>query len=551
MILLLSQAVSETATDFIYTWIASSDRQVKRLNGRDFLLQKSKIVLSNLAGVESKVLGIDFSRVNVVFFRRYLGAGQNTLTQSDTLNLSNENYKNINIHLAKELRKFYDYFLTLFSDDVIFISSLSADQNINKIFVLEQAIHVGLDVPDSLITNCKQEVRRFVNKKGSCIVKALDYSEFYYFRKENIVFSMLTSEIDLRSMPDVFAPSLVQKNYRKEYEVRTFIFDGKCYSMAIFSQQSDQTSIDFRNYNHKDPNRTVPYNLPTNVEKKMGFIKKAMDNGFRIDLLKYLKCNYGIGTSRDCEVKIFEVFVEDNKMELLVYEESAFREYVKRIDKKLLNNLLSRHIQEQTYKNKARSLGMAIPESKRKYHEINRQNLLFLKSLLKQGRFMGEQNLGLMDDKLLVELDMQYMKNEQYLTDSILQEVGLPINTYVPIATMKHNYFGLSPLFIILFHNQASFKALMPYKDEMIEKGYLHPREFATLKLSVKDKKITRVNIADMKLRNFFVAQDNTIEINLLRNLYCLPPYQVDYEKYRLAEKYCLQLNFGMFYGSR
>lgn len=39
--------------------------------------------------------------------------------------------------------------------------------------------------------------------------------------------------------------------------------------MAIFSQNDDQTKVDFRNYNINKPNRNVPFMLPNELESKI------------------------------------------------------------------------------------------------------------------------------------------------------------------------------------------------------------------------------------------------------------------------------------------
>lgn len=39
--------------------------------------------------------------------------------------------------------------------------------------------------------------------------------------------------------------------------------------MAIFSQEDQQTEVDFRNYNFEKPNRTVPFLLPIDLQEKL------------------------------------------------------------------------------------------------------------------------------------------------------------------------------------------------------------------------------------------------------------------------------------------
>jgi glutathione synthase/RimK-type ligase-like ATP-grasp enzyme len=78
-------------------------------------------------------------------------------------------------------------------------------------------------------------------------------------------------------MSDNFFPSLLQHSIPKLYELRIFYLGGDFYSMAIFSQEDEQTKTDFRNYNYQKPNRTVPYKLPQEIEDKLDKFMKEMD----------------------------------------------------------------------------------------------------------------------------------------------------------------------------------------------------------------------------------------------------------------------------------
>ena len=63
--------------------------------------------------------------------------------------------------------------------------------------------------------------------------------------------------------------------------------NGKIWSFAIFSQKDEQTKIDFRRYNIKNPNRNVRYNLPTEIERKIDILMKSLDlNCGSLDFLK-------------------------------------------------------------------------------------------------------------------------------------------------------------------------------------------------------------------------------------------------------------------------
>jgi glutathione synthase/RimK-type ligase-like ATP-grasp enzyme len=68
---------------------------------------------------------------------------------------------------------------------------------------------------------------------------------------------------------DSFSNSLVQKEVKKKFEIRSFFFNRTFYSSAIFSQENTKTTLDFRNYDYENPNRVVPYKLPEEIENKL------------------------------------------------------------------------------------------------------------------------------------------------------------------------------------------------------------------------------------------------------------------------------------------
>ncbi|WP_228414336.1 hypothetical protein [Chryseobacterium sp. CH21] len=78
-----------------------------------------------------------------------------------------------------------------------------------------------------------------------------------------------------------------QEKIEKDFEIRTFYLNGHCWSMAIFSQNDEQTKTDFRKYNKKKPNRNVPYLLPKHIEDKIELLMKSLDiNCGSLDFIK-------------------------------------------------------------------------------------------------------------------------------------------------------------------------------------------------------------------------------------------------------------------------
>lgn len=149
------------------------------------------------------------------------------------------------------------------------------EKRVNKLIVQHLAQAAGLKIPQSFILNTKEAA---LNIDIETITKAI--AEIATIPLGNQQFSAYTTELSqdfLRSLPEQFFPALMQEKIEKKYELRVFYLDGKCYSMAIFSQLDQQTQADFRVYNMNKPNRTVPYQLPQDIEHKVQKLMQSLE----------------------------------------------------------------------------------------------------------------------------------------------------------------------------------------------------------------------------------------------------------------------------------
>ncbi len=165
------------------------------------------------------------------------------------------------------------------------------DRSMSKSSVLDLAQKVGLSVPAFLITTSKAEVQAFQTLHGRIITKNL--SEVQFYTTEDEFGKLLTIEPVFDTMPDTFFVSLFQQYIEKEFEIRTYYLDRKFYSMAIFSQNNDKTAVDFRNYDSEKPNRSVPYQLPVDIEYKLQQVIDQLGlNNCSIDIIKAASGGY-------------------------------------------------------------------------------------------------------------------------------------------------------------------------------------------------------------------------------------------------------------------
>ncbi len=118
---------------------------------------------------------------------------------------------------------------------------------------------------------------------------------FDHKEKELGIFSYTESldRNETERLPENISPSLLQERIPKKYELRIFYMAGRCFSMAIFSQNDEHTKVDFRKYRDEKPNRFVPYLLPDEIDRKIKLLFERLSlNTGSVDMIVDLDENY-------------------------------------------------------------------------------------------------------------------------------------------------------------------------------------------------------------------------------------------------------------------
>lgn len=196
---------------------------------------------------------------------------------------------NISTFLDREKRNLEEYFAYIIVSNCKWVLNKPEDYNINKLIVLNRALKLGINIPETIITTTKNDLSNFLIKHNASGIITKPISDILQVAYKGEICKALTQVIDaefIKKLPDFFFPSLFQKKIEKIFEVRAFFLNNKFYSMAIFSQQNPETTIDFRNYSSESPNRTVPYKLNKQLENKLKKLMKEMNlNSGSIDLI--------------------------------------------------------------------------------------------------------------------------------------------------------------------------------------------------------------------------------------------------------------------------
>ena len=141
-----------------------------------------------------------------------------------------------------------EYILSLFNlMNVYWInnpnSSLLAE---NKPRQLRIATELEMNIPNSLLTNDPQEVRKFYDKHKMMIIKPLKINLIHEENEKKVMFTRLISDDETAFENVRYSPCFFQEYINKSLELRVFVIHDKVFSVAIYSQETEMSKIDWR-----------------------------------------------------------------------------------------------------------------------------------------------------------------------------------------------------------------------------------------------------------------------------------------------------------------
>lgn len=276
----------EQSTSTVIDWLHYFGASFIRLNG-DQILQEQ--CLMQTGSDEFVVSSERIDNINSVWYRR-------TAPQNVENNIKGIKDEKLKSHVASHLLR--EKYATINSIYAHFEKkkwlSHPKTSNLNKFHTLNLASKVKLKIPATIITSSKNELRKFKNKHKSIIVKNVGDAESFHIDGSNyITYTSIVEQEFMENIQEEFFPMMFQERIYKEFEIRVFHLNGKNHSMAIFSQNDKQTEVDFRKYNNQKPNRTVPYQLPSDVDTKINRLLSELHlNTASVDLIKAIDGEY-------------------------------------------------------------------------------------------------------------------------------------------------------------------------------------------------------------------------------------------------------------------
>jgi len=269
MVLIISVSQDQSTIDVI-KWLNHFGVEYLLIN--DFDIVKSANIDINSGSVELNYNSqkISFDKITSVWYRRgNLKFSHHVCEEEDMVSTATNTFH------EKEEAIVYEYLHTLLEEKYS-INNYNYSK-VNKLNVLRLAQSHGIKIPNTKILDRKSDLTKFTTNR-EIINKPINnpirlYGDTYWL-------PTYTTEIKdgvFNLISDKFGLSLFQEKIPKKFEIRSFLFDGEFYSMAIFSQKDKQTEVDFRCYNHEFPNRTVPFILPDHLSEKLKKIAKELN----------------------------------------------------------------------------------------------------------------------------------------------------------------------------------------------------------------------------------------------------------------------------------
>ena len=265
MILIISNN-NERTTMMIIKWLLATKKKFIRIHEDEVFEIKTE---NKKIFLESDRNSFFLDEITSVWYRR------------GRLKIKRLRYENssVNAHMNEVQHWLEDYVRTILETKKHINKESNSD--INKLLVLEEAKKIGLEIPEYYLADNTDQV-----SLDKTIIKTIGGNPILDNIDKDLNGIMYTSTIQKREKAKFFI-TFFQDKIDKEFEIRTFYLNGKCYSMAIFSQNDEQTKTDFRKYNLEKPNRNIPYTLSIDIEEKIHLLMQILDlNCGSLDFIK-------------------------------------------------------------------------------------------------------------------------------------------------------------------------------------------------------------------------------------------------------------------------
>lgn len=238
--ILLVTSKEDVTTDLVVDKLNSLVADYYRFNTEElcnsinvsFVPQKQKLMLFD----SKKDKEIDLSSVKSVYFRR----PKMPIVPID-LQISEQQF--IGNEIATTLEGIYK-----FLDDKFWISKVySIRQAENKFFQQLIAKKFGFSTPESIVTTNYNEALKFLLTHNECIMKPIRSGFVSDITTPKVIFTSLITKNDISKLERISeCPTYFQEHIKKTADIRVTVVGSRIFSAKIYSQEFEDTRIDWR-----------------------------------------------------------------------------------------------------------------------------------------------------------------------------------------------------------------------------------------------------------------------------------------------------------------
>lgn len=286
MILILTFKEYEQSTDPVVDWLLYYKAPFIKIFLEDLLTSSFKYRIDiNEKEIYVNGKGI-IDSISVVFFRRF----EKTINFRSDIDLGQINRK-VNMETNGELKDLHDYLFYILSEKIWFPHY--SKTSVNKLEILNEAKKAGLSIPHSIVTNSKEELKKFISVVSEAVYKPIRKISYYTVGRHT--YSPYTTVIDdekTDSLNEYFFPSLFQTKIPARYEIRCFYLEGELYASAILAENREGAADIKLSFNSRST-KWVTYLIPDDVAETIRVFMDSIGlNTGSIDILKGVDGKY-------------------------------------------------------------------------------------------------------------------------------------------------------------------------------------------------------------------------------------------------------------------
>jgi glutathione synthase/RimK-type ligase-like ATP-grasp enzyme len=228
----------------------------------------------------SSGLTIDkIDNIHSVWFRR---------TKLPDINLNNQAEK---LYLLNEYDALLNNFYYLLDDRKWLSHPFYVYRAENKLYQHKIAKELGLKLPNTIVTNQSEEVKKFAQDNNhNIIIKPLNSGQIKEADGVSTIFTNRLNKKDISNIHNyAITPAIFQEYIEKDYELRITVVNDKVFSARVDSQQDEETKTDWR----KKKLKFTKYQLPDEIANECIELTKRLNISFgAIDMIKSKKGEY-------------------------------------------------------------------------------------------------------------------------------------------------------------------------------------------------------------------------------------------------------------------